>query len=189
VSRYVILLRGINVGGKNKLSMAALKEALEELGCENVTTYINSGNVVLESKKSAKALEAEIEKALEAEIEKVLPKKFKLDSELIRVLALTKAQFKAAVTGRPKGFGDEPGKYHSDAIFLMSGKVADAVKAFSPRDGVDELWPGKGLIYHQRLSTQRTKSRLNRIMATPFYKEMTIRNWATTTKLLDMLEG
>jgi uncharacterized protein (DUF1697 family) len=181
VPRYVILLRGINVGGKNKLSMAALKEALEELGCENVTTYINSGNVVLESKKSAKALEAEIEK--------VLPKKFKLDSELIRVLALTKAQFRAAVTGRPKGFGDEPGKYHSDAIFLMSGKVAEAVKAFSPREGVDALWPGKGVIYHQRLSTQRTKSRLNRIMATPFYKEMTIRNWATTTKLLDMLEG
>ena len=179
--RYVILLRGINVGGKNKLSMAALKEALEELGCENVTTYINSGNVVLESKKSAKALEAEIET--------VLPKKFKLDSELIRVLALTKAQFKAAVTGRPNGFGDEPGKYHSDAIFLMSGKVAEAVKAFSPREGVDALWPGKGVIYHQRLSTQRTKSRLNRIMATPVYKEMTIRNWATTTKLLDMLEG
>jgi uncharacterized protein (DUF1697 family) len=180
VPRYVVLLRGINVGGKNKLSMAALKEALEDLGYENVATYINSGNVVLDSKKSARAIEAEIEQ--------VLPKTFKLDSELIRVLALSKAQFKAAVTSRPKGFGDQPGKYHSDAIFLMSGKVAEAVKAFSPREGVDELWPGKGVIYHQRLSAQRTKSRLNRIMATPFYKEMTIRNWATTTKLLEMLE-
>jgi uncharacterized protein (DUF1697 family) len=177
----VILLRGINVGGKNKLSMAALKEALEELGCENVATYINSGNVILDSKKSAKAIEAEIEK--------VLPRKFKLDSELIRVLALPKAAYKKMVDGRPKGFGDQPGKYHSDAIFLMSGKVADAVKVFDPREGVDELWPGKGLIYHQRLSTQRTKSKLNRIMATPFYKEMTIRNWATTTKILEMLDA
>jgi uncharacterized protein (DUF1697 family) len=181
VPRYVILLRGINVGGKNKLSMAALKTCLEELGYESVATYINSGNVVLDSKKSAAAIEAEIEK--------VLPKTFKLDSELIRVLALTKAQFKAAVAGRPKGFGDEPGKYHSDAIFLMGGKVAEAVKAFSPREGVDQLWPGKGVIYHQRLSAQRTKSRLNRIMATPFYKAMTIRNWATTSKLLEMLDA
>ena len=179
--RYVVLLRGINVGGKNKLSMAALKQALEELGCENVTTYINSGNVVLDSKKSAKTLEAEIEE--------ILPRTFKLDSELIRVLALTRAQFKAAVSGRPEGFGDEPGKYHCDAIFLMGGTVAKAVKAFRPREGVDELWPGKGVIYHRRLSAQRTKSRLNRIMATPFYKEMTIRNWATTTRLLELLEG
>ena len=181
MARYVVLLRGINVGGKNKLSMAALKDALEDLGCENVATYINSGNVVLDSKKSAKAIEAEIEK--------LLPKKFKLDSELIRVLALPKATYKKMVDGRPKGFGDQPGKYHSDAIFLMSGKVADAVKVFDPREGVDELWPGNGLIFHQRLSAQRTKSKLNRIMATPFYKEMTIRNWATTKKLLEMLEG
>jgi uncharacterized protein (DUF1697 family) len=181
VPRYVVLLRGINVGGKNNLSMAALKEALEDLGYENVATYINSGNVVLDSTKSASAVGAEIEK--------ILPRKFNLDSELIRVLALPKATYKNMVSRRPKGFGDEPGKYHSDAIFLISGKVADAVKAFSPREGVDVLWPGKGLIYHQRLSSQRTKSRLNRIMATPFYKAMTIRNWATTSKLLEMLEG
>jgi uncharacterized protein (DUF1697 family) len=181
VARYVVLLRGINVGGKNKLSMAALKQALEELGCENVTTYISSGNVVLDSKKSAGAIEAEIEK--------LLPKKFKLDSELIKVLALSKASFKAVVSKRPKGFGDEPKTYHSDAIFLMGTKVSEAVKAFDPREGVDALWPGKGVIYHRRLSAQRTKTRLNKVMATPFYKSMTIRNWATTMKLMEMLDA
>ena len=181
MARYIVLLRGINVGGKNKLSMKALKEALEELGYENVATYINSGNVVLDSKKSANAVGAEIEK--------VLPKKFKLDSELIKVLALTRAKFKAMVSGKPKGFGDEPGKYHSDAIFLMGGKVAEAMGAFDPREGVDAVWPGKGVIYHQRLSAERTKTRLNKVMSTPFYKSMTIRNWATTMKLAEMLEG
>ncbi|MCA9911371.1 MAG: DUF1697 domain-containing protein, partial [Anaerolineae bacterium] len=59
--------------------------------------------------------------------------------------------------------------------------------AFNPREGVDNVWPGEGVIYSQRLSAQRTKSRLNRIMAAPAYKSMTIRNWNTTTKLLDML--
>ena len=180
--RYVILLRGINVGGKNKLSMKALKECLEELGYANVATYINSGNVIADSKKSATAVEAEIEK--------VLPAKFKLDSELIRVLALPKATFKAMFDGRPKGFGDEPGKYHSDAIFLMRDiKVKDAVEVFDPREGVDAFWPGKGVIYHRRLSAERTKSKLNKVLATPFYKSMTIRSWQTTEKLLAMLEA
>lgn len=180
--RYVVLLRGINVGGKNKLSMKALKACLEELGYENVSTYINSGNVVLDSKKSASAIEAEIEKEL--------PKRFKLDSELIKVLALSKAKFKAMAGGGPKGFGKEPGKYHSDAIFLMRGlKLKDAVGAFDPREGVDAFWPGKGVIYHQRLSAQRTKSKLNKMLATPHYKSMTIRNWATTSKLLEMLDA
>ena len=180
--RYVILLRGINVGGKNTLSMAKLKTALEELGYENVATYINSGNVVADSNKGATAIEDEIET--------VLPRLFKLDSKLIRVLALPKATYKKMVSGRPKGFGDEPGKYHSDAIFLMRGlKLEDALSAFDPREGVDALWPGKGVIYHRRLSTQRTKSKLNKMLATPHYKSMTIRNWATTMKLLEMLDA
>lgn len=180
--RYAILLRGINVGGKNTLSMAKLKACLEAHGYENVATYINSGNVVADSRKSAAAIEDEIET--------VLPKEFKLDSELIRVLALPRATYRRMIDGRPKGFGDEPGKYHSDAIFLMRGlKLADAVGAFDPREGVDALWPGKGVIYHRRLSAQRTKSKLSKMLGTPQYKSMTIRNWATATKLLEMLEG
>lgn len=180
--RYVILLRGINVGGKNTLSMAKLKASLEELGYENVATYINSGNVIADSNKGATAIEDEIET--------VLPKQFKLDSKLIRVLALPKSTYKKMVSGRPKGFGDEPDKYHSDAIFLMRGlKLKDALSAFDPREGVDALWPGKGVIYHRRLSAQRTKSKLSKMLATPHYKSMTIRNWATTMKLVEMLDA
>jgi uncharacterized protein (DUF1697 family) len=63
-----------------------------------------------------------------------------------------------------------------------------AMPLFNPREGVDKVWPGDGVIYSQRLSSQRTKSRLNKIMATPAYKSMTIRNWNTTTKLLEMLK-
>jgi uncharacterized protein (DUF1697 family) len=92
--------------------------------------------------------------------------------------------------GRPKGFGGEPGKYHSDAIFLMRDiKIKDAVEVFDPREGVDAFWPGKGVIYHRRLSAERTRSKLNKVLATPFYKSMTIRSWQTTEKLLAMLEA
>lgn len=65
---------------------------------------------------------------------------------------------------------------------------ARVMSAFSPREGVDVVWRGKGVIYSQRLSAQRTKSRLNKIMISPFYKSMTIRNWSTTTKLLELME-
>lgn len=47
--RYILLLRGINVGGKNKVSMNDLKASLEGLGCQNVVTYINSGNVIFDT--------------------------------------------------------------------------------------------------------------------------------------------
>ncbi len=180
MSTYLILLRGINVGGKNKIPMAKLKVFLEELGCANVTTYIQSGNVVLQSKRSAKMLAQEIEKHL--------PKKFKLDSSIIKILVLTTNQLQHVIDKKPKGFGDQPNKYHSDVVFMIDVSVTEAMRVFSPREGVDEVWSGEGVIYSQRLSAQRTKSRLSKIVGTPAYQSMTIRNWNTTTKLLEMMK-
>jgi hypothetical protein len=89
VTRYLILLRGINVGGRNKLPMAALRELLESHGHTKVSTYIASGNVILSSDRSAAAIKRELEEAL--------PKTFKLDSELVAVLAAVgKAQVEVA---------------------------------------------------------------------------------------------
>lgn len=177
---YVIFMRGINVGGKNKIAMAELKLFLEEQGFNDVITYGQSGNVILQSKLAAKTIRQKVEKGLSA--------KFMLDSSIIKVLALTSGQFQKIVADKPKGFGDEPKKYHSDAIFLIDIDVDQAMKVFSPREGVDEVWSGDGVIYSQRLSAQRTKSRLSKIVGTPDYKSMTIRSWSTTTKLLEMLK-
>jgi uncharacterized protein (DUF1697 family) len=180
MNTYVILIRGINVGGKNKVSMTGLRKCLEELGFSNVSTYIASGNVILESGKRPDEIQVQIEAAL--------PESFKLDSELIRVLVLTRKQLQAIIDNKPKGFGEQPEKYHSDAIFLMGIDSAQAMPVFDPREGVDNVWSGDGVIYSQRLSAQRTKSRLNKIVGTPVYQSMTIRSWNTTTKLLKILE-
>ncbi len=179
MNTYVVLIRGINVGGKNKISMAALKTCLEELGFSEVSTYIASGNVIVKSRKGAAAVRAQIEKAL--------PGNFKLDSELIKVLVLTQDQLQAIVDNKPEGFGEQPDKYQSDAIFLMDMEVAEALPVFNPREGVDQVWPGEGVIYSQRLSALVTKSRLPRIIGTPAYQSMTIRTWGTATKLLEIL--
>lgn len=176
---YVILLRGINVGGKNKVPMADLRACLEALGFLDVSTYIASGNVILKSDKHGDEIKAQIEAAL--------PACFTLDDALIKVLVLTRQQFQAVIDNKPEGFGDQPEKYHSDAIFLMDIDSAQVMPVFSPREGVDKVWPGEGVIYSQRLSAQRTKSRLNKAISTPAYKSMTIRSWSTTIKLLDLL--
>lgn len=180
MNTYVVLLRGINVGGKNKVSMAELKKHLEGLGFTHVSTYIASGNVILKSDKKPRDVQALVEA--------MLIKSFTLDSELIKVLVLTHRQLQAVVDDRPKGFGEHPEMYHSDAIFLMDIDTDQAMSVFMPREGVDMVWPGNGVIYSQRLSAMRTKSRLGRIIGTPAYKSMTIRSWNTTTKLLTILD-
>lgn len=178
---YVVLLRGVNVGGKNRLPMADLRSSLIDEGCADVMTYIQSGNVVLRSTLRPKPL-AET-------IEAMLIRRFTLDSSLIRVLTLNPAQLESVVEDRPAGFGDQPDVYHSDVIFLMGITPTDAMRVFNPRDGVDAVWPGKDVIYSQRLSAERTKSRLSAIVGTPAYRSMTIRNWNTTTRLLEMVRA
>lgn len=180
MTRYLVLLRGINVGGRNKVPMAPLRQLLEELGYGDVRTYIASGNVLLGSDRPADEIRERIETAL--------PAAFRLDSELVSVLVLSQAQLRAIVDEKPAGFGEQPGTYHSDAIFLMGIDADTALRVFDPRPGVDRVWPGDGVIYSQRLSAERTKSRLNRIMGTPLYRSMTIRSWSTTVALLDLME-
>ena len=179
MTSYLVLLRGINVGGKNKVPMAELRSLLDGLGFDNVSTYIASGNVFLDSDLSAAKVATKIEA--------VLPRAFRLDAERIKVAVLSDDDLEAVVKKRPKEFGDKPAKYHSDAIFLMGIDAAEAMAVFSPREGVDKVWPGDGVIYHQRLSSQRTRSRMGRIAGTPLYASLTIRSWQTTLALRDLM--
>lgn len=181
MKKYVVLLRGINVGGKNKILMAVLKTCLEEAGFAHVVTYIASGNIILESDLP--------QKEIATKIEQLLPDTFTLDDAQIRALVLSEAELRAVVHDKPKGFGEQPEKYHSDAIFLIGITAEEALPVFKPREGVDAIWPGAGVIYSQRLSAERTKSRLSSIAGTPAYKVMTIRSWNTTTKLLALLDA
>lgn len=176
---YAVLLRGINVGGKNKIPMALLKQCLEEAGFEQVVTYIQSGNVIIRSDLK--------QPVVGPMIEKLLVKHFALDSEIIKVLVLNRAQLEAVISQKPKGFGEQPEKFHSDVIFLMGISVEEAFTVFSPKEGIDSVWKGEEVIYSQRVSELRTKSRLNKIIGTVPYQSMTIRNWNTTVKLLELI--
>lgn len=180
MNTYVILMRGINVGGKNKVPMAELKLRLVELGFEGVVTYIQSGNVLLRSDLDAAALSAKIED--------MLPRKFRLDSANIRVAALERGTFKKIVAQAPEEFGSDTTSYRYNVIFLMDSNPAEAMQQIDAREGVDAVWHGDNAIYFRNSIPEASKSRLSRIRQQPIYQAVTIRNWNTTTKLLRLLE-
>ncbi|MDK2980221.1 MAG: hypothetical protein PWQ55_568 [Chloroflexota bacterium] len=97
---YIALIRGINVGGKNALSMAELRKFLEEQGFVDVSTYIASGNVIFRSNKPAHEIRACLEKGL--------PENFKFDDEFVKVLVLTSAQFQTVVATNLKDSTSSP---------------------------------------------------------------------------------
>lgn len=177
-ARYVALLRGINVGGKNPVPMAELRDVLTTAGLDAVQTYIQSGNVVFASGAPARTLEDEIEAALVDHFGVPVP-----------VVVRSHRRLRAVVAAAPAGFGSEPDTYHSDVVFLKAPLTATrAMRVVELRDGVDRAWPGSGVVYFARLSARRSQSRMSRITSTPEYRQMTIRNWATTTRLLAMLD-
>lgn len=178
---YVVLLRGINVGGNNRVPMAELRACLSDLGYEDVRTYIASGNVVLRAAESASAVTDQIEAALR--------ERFQLSAAAGRVLVVSAERYRKLIASAPAGFGSQPDTYHSDVIFLLDITAADAAKVFHPRDGVDELHTARGVLFHQRLSAERTRSRMSAIVGTPAYRSMTVRNWNTATRLLAMIDG
>ncbi len=177
--QYVALLRGINVGGKNKVPMIDLRETIEDGGYAAVRTYIQSGNLLFESSERQSSLEGHIEGLLEA----------RFGIPLLVVLR-SHTQMRKTVEKAPAGFGSRPDRYHSDAIFLKAPLTAEQVmEVVQLREGVDQAWAGEGVVYFARLSAERTKSRMGRITATAEYQLMTIRSWSTTTKLLELLDA
>jgi uncharacterized protein (DUF1697 family) len=176
--QYVALLRGINVGGKNLIKMTELKACLQSKGFGDVTTYIQSGNVLF----TAPASKGD---ELATRIETQLTKTFNYSASLV---LRTLKQMDDIVERAPKGFGAEPAKYRYDVIFLKSPLTASsAAKSVPVKEGVDEAHAGAGVLYFSRLTSKAAQSRLSRIVSLPIYKSMTIRNWNTTTKLLKMM--
>ena len=178
-NRYLALLRGINVGGRNPVPMVDLREVFTAAGFTQVTTYIQSGNVLFTTDRAGAGLEQQIEARLE--------QRFGVP---IVVMIRSLRQLRSVVRSAPPQFGLRPDRYHSDVIFLKAPLTpARAMRVAQLRDGVDQAWAGTGVLYFARLSERRTQSKLSGIMGTPEYQLMTIRSWKTTSKLLDLFAG
>src|SRR5215210_592345 len=139
MARYVALLRGINVGGKNLIPMPALKTAFQDAGFDDVRTYIQSGNVLFSAPTASSS-------ALTTQVETMLRKAF--DHYAASVVLRSRSQMRSIVDKAPKGFGTDPITYRDDVLFLKAPLTAKTVVASAPtKEGVDRIWPGSGVVY------------------------------------------
>lgn len=176
-SRYVALLRGINVGGNNIMKMVDLRACFEGLGFTDVQTLIQSGNVVFSAARRSKPSIIRV-------VEEGLSAAFGYSA---RVAIVSAAELASVVEQAPAGFGQQPDHYRYDVLFVMTPlTLAQALEQVSINPAVDAVHAGEHALYFRRLISQATRSRLSKITQLPAYKNLTIRNWNTTTKLLQM---
>jgi uncharacterized protein (DUF1697 family) len=175
VKTYVALLRGINVGGRTKVSMADLRALFDALGAEDVKTYIQSGNVVFRSRDSGAALSKAIEKRINSDLE--------LN---VTVLLRTKAELEKVLAGNPfVGGGRDVSKLY--VTFLAEKPDRTRVAGLAPKNaGSDEFRVvGHEIFLHYPNGYGRTK-----LSNTYFEKQLgvraTTRNWRTITKLVEL---
>ena len=189
--RYVALLRGINVGGRNKVPMADLREVVTSLGHTGVSTYIQSGNVLF---STADTDNAKLAAALESAIED----RFGIWSS---VVVLTRDELAQVLAANP--YPDEPNPRMVHVVFLNAeppgelmtriSAAESAVAAKGSRDTVQAA--GQVLFLHtpDGYGTSELAQAVFRIISPPAKQKKqalaaTARNWATATKLLSLCE-
>jgi len=176
--KYAALLRGINVGGKCIIKMEDLKKTFEEMKFNNVKTYIQSGNVIFSCAEKDKKILAQY-------IEKTLTKKYEFE---VRIVLLSLADIKKVVAEIPPEWGTDPDQYRYDVWFLREPLTAgEIIQNIKIREGVDCAYKGKKVVYTSRLTSKMGKSYFTKIIQLPIYQNISIRNWNTTKKLLELM--
>lgn len=176
--RYVALLRGVNVGGNNKVPMKDLKECFEKAGFFNVLTYINSGNVVFDSEETS------IEK-LAAKCRSIVEQNFGLAVPLALIDA---PAMKDALDHAPVWWDQDPESRHN-ALFVIPPANADEVCAgVGPiRPEYEKVASYQSIIFWSAQIKTISRTRWSKIVGTKSYQDVTIRNANTTKKLLAFL--
>ncbi len=174
---YLALLRGINVGGNNKLNMKDLSLALSEAGLNKVTTYINTGNIIFESNNLTV-------KYLEQTIHDAILVKFNLD---IKVLIKSHDQIRAVTRAIPITWVNNS-EMKCDVMFLWDGYDSETeVSSIQVNKDVDNIIYCSGALIWQIRRSDYSKSKMNKIIGTDIYKNMTARNCNTVRKILERM--
>jgi uncharacterized protein (DUF1697 family) len=176
---YVALLRGINVGGNSKVSMADLKDVFSQAGMVNVTTYINSGNVIFDCKASpASRLAGKLERAIENCV-----------GFNVKVIVITKQTLLSLYKALPPSWSND----HSmkcDVMFLWENVDSpDIIEQLPIRPELDNVIYKPGALFWSIDRKDATRSGMYKLVGTPLYKQMTVRNCNTLRKLAAMLDA
>ncbi len=178
MSRYIALLRGINVGGNNKVEMPKLKQAFEKMGFTDVSTYINTGNVIFKTKK--KNTESVI-----IDIEKSLKKSFGFE---IRTIIRDSKNVLKVAKGVPQNWTNDL-KQKTEVLFLWDEFAnKNTLKSIEINPEVDNLKYIDGAIVWNIKKANYNKSKMKKFIGSKVYKHMTARNINTLKKLAELMK-
>ncbi len=178
MAKYIAVLRGINVGGKNKLKMEALRDMMTDLKFKNVSTYIQSGNLAFTTIKAD-------QKKIAVKIEKAILKKFDLT---VPVLVKNQEQIKCILENGP--YNDNS---HAKGIFftLLEEKAEqeniDQIVNMDFGDDVFTIDNQNGVVYIYCPSSYHKTKISNNFFEKKLKVKATTRNLNTMRKLLEML--
>ena len=170
MKKYIVLLRGINVSGKNKIPMVTLRELLNDLEFQNVQTYIQSGNIILTSEQS----KLEVSKR----IKKGILKKFDLD---IHVIVKTALELNEIVKNYPFSLENE-----KIVAFTFLDKISDKETIEVKNIGEDLYKIVKDVVYLNCKSGFGKTKFTNNVLEKKLNVNATTRNLKTTLKLAEL---
>jgi uncharacterized protein (DUF1697 family) len=175
---FVALLRGVNVGGNNMISMKSLKESFETLGFVNVSTYINSGNIIFQSK------EADPRK-LERKIEQMLSSDYQLDS---KVVLRSLSEMEKLMNDLPRSW-NEDSSWRYNVIFLRYSIDSEKILTELPANSdIEQVAYRPGALLWSTQATQMSQSQLGKLSSRKTFRDMTVRNLNTTRKLYELMK-
>lgn len=159
--------------------MGELRECFGSLGFSDVTTYINSGNVIFESAESTSDLRPNIENCLY--------EKFGFQ---IQVVVIEAARYQKILALAPKWWGKDPAWRHN-LIFLLKPhtkkQISEAIGELKPE--IEEMLVGKDYIFQSLQFDKYGRTTFSKVIGKPLYKQMTIRNYNTAIKLEELLKN
>lgn len=178
MDKYIAFLRGVNVGGKNKVSMPVLKNILEQGGFHSVITYINSGNIIF-------SCDFETEEAIREKCETLIYEGLNLRIPVAIVKAET---LLAAVEHAPSWWGYGKESKHN-AIFViapvMVSQIFEEVGETKPEYEQMDFY--ENVIYWSAPTLTFSRTRLSRVVSSTSYPSITIRNHNTVLKLAELV--
>lgn len=185
----VALLRGINVGGKNKINMQDLKRAFAQAGLENVSTYINSGNILFQhqgdDEPAGPATADPRYRGLATRLESVIRSEFGLE---VPVVLRDVEQYRLVVDALPETWSNDANT-KSDVMFLWSDiDTPDVLEKLPVKPDIDTVHYVPGAVLWSVPKAVLTRSGLMKLAGTSLYKRMTVRNVNTTRKIWELMQ-
>ena len=173
--KYVALLRGINAGGNRRVPMTELRELFTQMGFQNVVTYINSGNVVFDSSDVPS----------KEQIMQTLTKTFGFD---IDTLVLNSEQIEAIADDIPDAWQNNRDEQKSDVLYLFDNVNSPKIlEDIGYRPDIETLIYTNHAILSNVSRQNQSRSSLQKIIGTPLYRRVTVRNVNTTRKLAELV--